>query len=424
MKKIFGSLFLAGFPLTFAAADVDIRQEPAVQAVAKALPTVVNISTDTVVRYRDPWSDWFEEFWGHERETHSLGSGVIVDGAGYVITNAHVVARAKKIHVRLANGTQYEGQLLRSDARDDLALLKIRAARALPHIELAGEKDIFLAETVIAVGNPFGLGSTVTKGILSAKNRKLVTGAGAKFDDILQTDAAVNPGNSGGPLIDLNGKLIGITTAIKSPTGSNIGIGFAIPAWRVAAMLTGLWLEAHVHETREGLVVSNVETDRPEARVGLAQGDRIIGVDGMTVSGATELYGHLFEKKEGDSVKLEVLRDGNHKWFEVRLAKVPQLLKPDGAKLAWQKLGLKLTETGGSLVLSEVDQNGPAAQAGIRGGLMLLGCGGQGVRTLDEVGAVLIQTQSGDRVELAVGRVSRQGLFVSQEVTQVHVSVR
>lgn len=420
-----------------APAEVNIAQDPVVQAVQKALPSVVNISTDIVVRYRDPFAEFFEEFWGREsapiqRETHSIGSGVIVDGSGLIMTNAHVVARATRIHVTLADGTPHQARLLISDPRNDLALLKIDPPQPLSSIELARAEELYLGETVIAVGNPFGLGHTVTKGILSAKDRKLVTEVGARFEDILQTDAAVNPGNSGGALIDLNAKLIGINTAIASPTRANVGIGFAIPSWRVEEMLTQwlrpevrrLWLGIGLQREGQKIIISAVEADSPAARAGLKPGDRIGAVDDGLVRTPLEFYRALLGKRPGDAVKLDLMRGGKRQEISLKLTEAPPPPKPDGGRLAWEKLGLRLREAQQTLVIEEVEPGGPASAANVPRGLILARVGGRPVQTLEELGAVLAGAQSGDALSLLVGRTTRRANFVSQVFNEVVLIVR
>ena len=226
----------------FAGETPDAANDPVVLAVQKVLPAVVNISTERLVQrqFSDPFDELFRQFFGQTRRpdvegVQSLGSGVIVDEDGWIMTNFHVVRRASKINVALADGAQYEARYVSGDEKNDLALLKIEAKKSLPFVEIASDKEPLLGETVIAVGNPFGLDHTVTKGIISAKNRKYNAGD-VTFEDILQTDAAINPGNSGGPLVNLRGQLVGINMAILSQAE---GIGFAIPAKRVASMLGG-----------------------------------------------------------------------------------------------------------------------------------------------------------------------------------------
>ena len=435
MKMIaFGVGCVFALTVRAAAGDVDVRQDPVVRAVDKTLPMVVNISTDIVVRYRDPWADMMEEFFGREipggprerqLERHSLGSGVIIDSAGYVLTNAHVVARATRIHVVLSDQSHVEGKLVATDSRNDLALVKIESPKSLPFIELVGEKDIALGETVIAIGNPFGLGHSVSQGILSARNRKMRMPTGATFDDILQTDAAVNPGNSGGPLIDINGKLLGIITAIQSPTRANVGIGFAIPAWRVTDWLEPesrkVWFGASVLQNAEGIFVSKIEPNGPAAQAGLRRGDRITKVGDTAINAAVKLYIALLEKKNGDTVKVTVDREGKAQTLSVALASTPTA---DANKMAWEKLGLRFAEANGNLAISEVEAESPAGKAKLQNELILVRIAGEQARSLDELADVLAKTKSGDRLAVALAKISRRGGFISQSIGEITLTVR
>src|SRR5258706_1719667 len=216
----------------------DAARDPVVLAVQKVVPAVVNISTERLVEreFNDPFEELFQQFFRQPRRpqvrgVQSLGSGVIVDEAGWIITNWHVVQRATKINVILADGSHYDAQYVSGDDKNDLALLRIQPKKPLAAVEIASEGETMLGETVVAIGNPFGFDHTVTKGVISAKDRSWPP-ENPQFEDVLQTDAAINPGNSGGPLINARGQLVGINMAILSQAQ---GIGFAIPARRVSA---------------------------------------------------------------------------------------------------------------------------------------------------------------------------------------------
>src|SRR5258705_373007 len=277
--------------LTGSLLGAEPAEDPVVLAVQKAFPAVVNVSTEQFVERlgRDPFEDLYRQFFGQSRGVQSLGSGVVVDSDGWLVTNYHVIQRASKITVTLTDGTAYEARFVSGDVTNDLALLKIDPQQPLPYIELATDRELMLGETVLAIGNPFGYDHTVTKGILSAKNRKYPPDD-PKFEDVLQTDAAINPGNSGGPLINTRGELVGINMAILSQAE---GIGFAIPAKRVAEMLS-TWFSpekrAHLalglRFAREAgkIVVADVKPDSPADKSGIKPHTVITAVDDQRVA--------------------------------------------------------------------------------------------------------------------------------------------
>jgi len=201
----------------------------------KTAPSVVNINTEQIIERRDPNEDFFREFFGqsspftYKQRVTSLGSGVIVDRRGYVLTNVHVIRGADRIQVKLSDGTSYQAVPVAGNTAQDLAIIKLQAKKNFPVAVLGDAGKVRVGSWAIAVGSPFGFSESVTVGVISAKGR-IITGKGQKFRDLLQTDASINPGNSGGPLLNLRGEVIGINQAIFSPSGvGNIGLGFAIP---------------------------------------------------------------------------------------------------------------------------------------------------------------------------------------------------
>jgi serine protease Do len=239
MKRIAALFLLVG---TAALAEVDPAHEPSVLAVAKAMPAVVNINTEGVIRrqVRDAADEFYNFFYGRMRpprvikqQVQSLGTGFIVDPSGYIVTNEHVITRANelKISVTTNDGKTYEARYITGEPESDLAFLKIEAAKPFPHIDLNDLSPNLLGQTVLVLGNPLGYGSSVARGILSAKNRTVEVG-GNEFRGLIQTDAAINPGNSGGPLVDLAGKLVGVSSVKMAFTPQGVptqGLGFAIP---------------------------------------------------------------------------------------------------------------------------------------------------------------------------------------------------
>ena len=440
-KRIF--CFVAALCVAGPGWAADPGDDPVVVAVQKVLPAVVNISTEQLMSRaaRDPFEDLFRQFFGQPRPQpdggQSLGSGVIVDEDGWLITNWHVVRRASKIHVTLADGTKAEAKCVSGEGDNDLALLKIETKKPLPYVELA-EREPLLAETVIAVGNPFGLGNTVTKGIISAKNRKYETG-GIAFEDILQTDAAINPGNSGGPLINTRGQLVGINMAILSQAE---GIGFAIPARRVAGLLATwlttekrarLWLGLRFARADERLIVADVQADSPAAKAGVAGKETVRTVDGEAFADVLRLQRHLLRKKAGDAVRFELERNGRPVAVTVRLAALPALSAPE---LFQKKFGLQVQEltadlaqalglpVAQGLLVVDVEAAGPAAKSGLQRGMLITHVAGEEVQLLDRLAEQLGDLKAGDKVGLAVLVMQRRGNLTLQQTGSVALTAR
>jgi serine protease Do len=330
-------LLLVGGARAGAPETEPMRRSRVVEAVERARPAVVNISTEQVVIQRplpvDPFFDeFFRDFFDSRprRSTRrSLGSGVIVRGDGTILTNEHVILRGGRIHVTLADGGEYEAKLVGRDPDADLAVLRIDAGR-VPYIALGSSGDLMIGETVIAIGNPFGLSHTVTTGVVSATKRTLQTG-GRTFTDFIQTDASINPGNSGGPLLNILGELIGINTAIY---GNAQGIGFAIPVDRVRRSLDSLvsgrrqpetdpnqlaWeqLGIQVRDDDRGLAVARVRDGSAADRVGVQRGDRLLGLDGDALDSLDTLGDRLRAAHGAPSVVLSIGR-GAHR-YDVQL---------------------------------------------------------------------------------------------------------
>ncbi len=425
-----------------ASAIAEETVDPVVQAVRKVLPAVVNISTERLVarRFRDPFEDFWEQFFGVPRRpdvrgAQSLGSGVIVDEDGWIVTNFHVVRRATQIHVVMSDATRYEAQYVSGDENNDLALLKIEPKRPLAYVEIAGVSEPQLGETVIAVGNPFGLEHTVTKGIISAKSRKYAAGD-VTFDDILQTDAAINPGNSGGPLINTHAELVGINMAILSEAQ---GIGFAIPAKRVANMLeqwfspekrARLWLGLRFARDDGKIIVTDVQPDSPAAKAGIGAHDVVVAVDGQEFSDVLRLQRYLIHKKAGDEVKFEL---AGHKIVAVKLIALPKLSVTD---LMWTKFGLRVQDLtpelaqamgfseARGLLVSDVEKSSPAAEAGFRQGMVITHIGGEPIESADRLAEQLADVQSGEAVSMAVIISERRGNVLLQQTTSATMKAR
>ncbi len=422
------------------------RRDATVIAVEKAYRTVVNISTERIVArsHRDPFEDFLYEFYGYRRAPktgikYNLGSGVIVEPGGYIVTNQHVVERASKITVTATDGTKYEGRYINGSAKNDLAALKIEPKSPLQAIELAADGDLLLGETVIALGDPYGLENTISRGVLSAKNRKAPWEGEVVFEDMLQTDAAINPGNSGGPLINLDGKLIGINTAMVAEAQ---GIGFAIPVKRVRQMLgemlslekgKGVWFGAQVTQRDGRIEIASVQKGSPAETASLRAGDVVQQVDGEPVRDVVEFHGKLLKKAAGQTTEISFARGGKQFKACVQLAAVPKVF---GFELAWQKLGLRLqpltreiadelgVAAGQGVVVVDVDLNGPSWDAGIRRGLVVARIGGMDVRGETELAAALAEAATGDAVTLTVYTSVRRGRYVIQNADNVRVKAR
>ncbi len=442
---------VAGAPASFA------------DLTAQLQPAVVNIATRQRVAVANanpfagtPFAELFNRRQGggsggngaqpQTREAQSLGSGFIISADGYVVTNNHVVspdARAtlEEITVTLPDGTEYEAELVGADAASDLAVLKIKANRTFPFVTFGDSSKARPGDWVVAIGNPFGLSGTVTSGIISAVYRN--TGQGGAYDRFLQTDASINRGNSGGPLFDMRGNVIGINNAIFSPSGGSVGIGFAIPSEIAAPIVEQLKNGREIQRgylgvglapidedfaaslglpKRRGELVQTVQDDSPAARAGLKPGDIVTKVNGKDVTADQSVSFLVANLEPGAQVPVELLRDGNRLALNVTLGKRPseaelqaqtQTFDPDAEEpmapgesdgTIEQKLGLQVipmtaaiarslgipADTQG-VVIAAVDPNADAARKGLRRGDIILSANYQAVASVE---ALLAQVQA------------------------------
>ncbi|HEY8019910.1 MAG TPA: trypsin-like peptidase domain-containing protein [Thermoanaerobaculia bacterium] len=383
------------------------RRTPVVVVAQRVSPAVVNVSAESIVREADPFFGGF--FGSRARKAQSLGSGFIVDPNGIVVTNAHVVAGASRIVVTTLDARELQASVLGSDSDADLAVLKV-SGKGLPAVPLGNSADLMIGETVVAIGNPFGLSHSVTSGVLSARGRTVPSEAGARvFTDFLQTDASINPGNSGGPLVNIEGQVIGINTAIVS--GAN-GIGFAIPADRARRVVqdllrfgelrplwTGLRLMTVDPElarrndlaTTHGALVDRVYPDSPAARAGFAKGDVIVAVQGRPVAAREDVTTALYSLPEGTPIALRVERGGRgSRPVELRLAPAapPRGL---GLQILEQRVGLAVEERGGGLEISRVAGGSSAARTGLESGDAILQANGRDVTTTAALGEEVLR---------------------------------
>ena len=333
-------------PVTAPVVTAQARPDSFTAVVDAARPAVVNISTLRGQRTgQDPVREFLERYFGEripEEPTQSLGSGVIIDPSGLVLTNNHVIEGARMIMVRLADEREIEAQVVGRDPRTDLALLRLRDRGEFPTARLGDSDAVRVGEWVVAIGNPFGLEQTVTAGIVSAKGR--VIGAGP-YDDFIQTDAAINPGNSGGPLLNTRGEVVGINSAIFSQTGGSVGIGFAIPINLAKDLIPQLkakgrvprgWLGVAIapvtpdlakklgRPSRDGALIAEVVPNGPAARAGIRTGDVIVNFQGRAIRRADELPRLTAKAEVGSEVELKLLRGGKEIAAKVKLGELPE----------------------------------------------------------------------------------------------------
>jgi len=370
------------------------RVTPVVTAVEKVRDGVVNISAEKIIKvHRDPFFDQFfyDFFEAPHRQRHrkqkNLGSGVIVRSNGYVVTNAHVVARGEKIRVILSDEREFPATIVGRDEDSDLAVLKIEA-EDLPTIGLAIDAPPLIGETVITIGNPFGFSHTVTTGVISATGRSLRT-SNRNYLDFIQTDASINPGNSGGPLLNIRGEWIGINTAIY---GAAQNIGFAIPADRAHRVVEQLiefgeirrgYVGMHLQELtpaladaleiphQRGVVVHSVDKQSPAEAAGIRRGDVLIGIEGKSPRDAVEFSERLARAHEGETLTVTVLRDAVPSQVAVNASATTDVVVQ---RTAGRRIGLQTGKPGsrGGLRIASVRERSPAAGVGIRAGDVLL----------------------------------------------------
>ncbi len=426
--------------------------------VKEAGPSVVYISTKKIIKQRqfspfgqnDPLRDFFERFYGdrlpREIPQSGLGTGFIIDKEGYILTNNHVVEMADEIKVTLKDESIFEAKIIGRDPETDIALIKIENAKNFSALKLGDSDSLEVGDWVVAIGNPYGLGHTVTAGIVSAKYRDNV-GIGT-FDNFIQTDASINPGNSGGPLMNINGEVIGINSAIYSQTGGSVGIGFAIPINMAKDLLPMLktgkivrgWLGIGVQEitddlkeqfkleSKNGALVSQVYPDSPSEKAGLKSGDVIVSFQGKEINDSKRLPYIVSSTPVGTDAEVVVIRKGEKKAFRVKLGERPlsdeismddqssqmdigmtiEALTPEKA----MRYGISDNE--GLLVL-DVAFNSPAAEAGLRQGDVILEVDRVKMTTENEFYTKLKGYKPGDKILLLVKR-GRSAIYTTLRI--------
>ena len=462
---ILGAILALGLSLVFSAAALAAPAPASFSGLAKRLlPTVVNISTSQTLKAPppsaalpklppgSPLEDMFKNFMGprgsQPRHVTSLGSGFIIDPSGYIITNNHVIP-SDSITVTTADGITLPARVVGRDPKTDLALLKVNPRKPLPATKLGDSDKAEVGDWVIAIGDPFGIGSTVTAGIISARNRNINSG---DYDDFIQTDAPINRGNSGGPLFDMNGNVIGVNSAIFSPTGGSVGIGFAIPSNLARQVIGQLrqfggtrrgWIGVKIQQvtpeiaegmglpSTRGALVTNVTGGGPGARAGLRNGDLITGFDGKAVGDERALPRIVADTPIGKTVSLDLLRRGQKQSLKItvqRLAEDGKAAKtakpappPAKSQSRLARLGLKLGPLdaaarakfkveGGvqGVLVTAVEEGSAAGEKNLRVGDVIVEISSQPVKTADEVSRrIEADAKAGKKVVLLL--ISREG---------------
>jgi serine protease Do len=378
------------------------------------------------------------------------GSGFIIDADGTIITNNHVVKDAKTVSVTLDDGTQLPAKVVGRDSRTDIAVLKVDAHKPLPYIQLGNSATVKPGQWVIAMGNPFGLGGSVTAGIVSASGRDI--GAGP-YDQFIQVDAPINQGNSGGPLFTQDGKVIGMNTAILSPSGGSIGIGFAIPSDMIRTVVAQLETSGHVTRgyigveaqqvsatmatamhvsENSGALIAGVQSDAPAAHAGLEPGDVITSVNGQAVKNPRDLAVDIAAVKPGDEANLQVVHNGDSKSVSVKVGTMPneQTASTEQGQDHKARIGLSLAplspDLSGQLdvpdgtkgaVVRGVEPGSPAEQAGLQAGDVIVGVGGKKVTSPSEAASAIRGAAKDHAVALRIIR-DGEALFVGVNLDQ------
>jgi serine protease Do len=432
----------------------------------RLLPAVVNISTTQVVRERQPvmpdmpefppgspFEEFFRDFFERQlrpdapRRQTSLGSGFVIDPSGYIVTNNHVIGEADEVTVTLDDGTRLEAEIVGRDAKTDLVLLKVKSEEPLPFVKFGDSDATRVGDWIMVIGNPFNLGVTVTAGIISAHHRDIRAGP---YDDFIQTDASINKGNSGGPMFDMNGDVIGINTAIFSPTGVNIGVGFAIPSNLAQPVIGQLrefgrtrrgWLGVRIQavtdeiaeslglEEPRGALVAKVNEGQPAAKAGMEAGDVILEFDGRPVDDSRALQRIVADTAIGKTAKVTVWRNEREVTLDVvtgeleKFEEVAEAEQPAEAVVAerTKMLGLTLStvtpelrqrynigEDVEGVLITDVTAASDAAEKGLRAGDVIIEVGQEQVSTPTDVEDKIAGARDAGRKSVLL-LVERQG---------------
>ena len=454
----------------------------AFSAIAKEMePAVVNINTESTVKQnsrsrgrrrgqtpddQDPFQDFFDRFFGGQgggegspfggspegMRERSLGSGVIVDPKGYILTNQHVVERADRIQVKLMDdppGVKHIAKLIGSDSETDLAVIKIESDRPLPYAKLGNSDSLNVGDWVLAIGSPFGLEESVTAGIISSQKRTIDNRR--QFQNFLQTDAAINPGNSGGPLVNMNGEVIGVNTAIYTQSAGYQGVGFAMPSNIVAKVYNDLIGPEHkvtrgsigvtfnaeaspaiarVYGVKNGVTVSDVTSGGPAEQAGIKPGDTITSVEGKPIKDGDELVGEISARKPGSKVKLGFMREGKQqeasvtvgdraKLYASRLGGEEEDNTPDAQPVEGklgitvrpltQELSDRLNVPRKGVIIQEVKPGSFGEDINLQRGDIILEINRQPVNTEEDFRKIQSQLKTGQDVAMLVRQAGRNG---------------
>lgn len=459
-----------GAPLSFA--DLIEKVSPAVVSV--------NVVSEREVSSMGNMEEFFDRFRGlpgfddymqerqeedqedepRTREARSLGSGFFISDEGYIVTNNHVVQDATEIEVVLEDGRELEAELIGTDPQTDLAVIKVTDPGQYPYVEFETDTQLRRGDWVVALGNPFGLGGTATAGILSADGREL--GGDSPYTDFLQIDAAINRGNSGGPTFDLQGRVVGVNTAIFSPTGGSVGIGFAIPAELAVEVTNALikdgkvsrgWLGVTIQDVTEdmaeaqglaearGAIIADVNDQSPARKAGLKRGDVILSVNGRDATDATSVTRMVGKLLAGSENDFTVLRNGKRQQVSVTVGERPANpgeLLPSGANrpgssegdtqkgplgvslrpldsAARMAMGLDADEAG--LIVGDLESDSPLREIGVRPGMAILSAGGVALNSVEDLEAAIadVTAKGRDKLLLAV-RNGQRTMFVTADI--------
>ena len=458
------AIFFAVFALTGHVSETKAAAAPSVAQLVpgsfsdiakKARPSVVNISTTQVIKSwpygqmpfqspfgdNDPFGDFFDRFFGERMprgdfRTTSLGSGFIIDKEGHILTNNHMVESADDVKVIFSDKREFKAEIIGRDPKSDVALIKIDGAKDLEPLTLGDSEKMEVGDWVVAIGNPYGLENTVTAGIVSAKYRQIGT---SSYDNYIQTDASINRGNSGGPLLNTQGEVIGINTAIFSQTGGSIGIGFAIPINTVKDLLPQLkkgkvvraWLGVIIQSITQdlkdalnlkdikGALVSDVTEDGPAEKAGFKRGDVIIAFDGKDINESNDLPNIVSKMPVGKKVDVDILRDGKKMTLQAKLGELPEEEEPAIAgreTLSGLSLGMSVQEltpelarrygvsdTSG-LIIVQVDSNSAAYEARLRAGDVIIEVDREQMKDIKQFNRKIERYKAGDIILFVVKR--------------------
>jgi serine protease Do len=463
MKKIgiiAGTSFLAGaifFALSFGFLQKAVNDQPVLsQAVAKAeslsspvvassfvaivkkvKPAVVKVISESIVQSRSMFGDdFFDQFFNvpqRQERRSGEGSGFFISADGYILTNNHVVRDAVKVKIFNIDKQEFTAKIIGTDPKTDLALLKINA-KNVPYLELGDSSAVEVGEWVLAIGNPFGQDLTVTSGIISAKGRQLGM---ATYEDFLQTDAAINMGNSGGPLINMKGEAIGINSTILTPSAGNIGIGFAIPTNMAQKVVSDLkskgkvvrgWFGIQIQDITEsdakdldlaagGALVARVEDNSPAQKAGLKRYDLIIAINGKAVKSSSGLQMEIANSAPGDEIEVTIFRNREKMNLKIKVSEAPDSLKEQAvAESKSLNLGMVLVKntpalareyelkTAKGLVIENVDRDGAAAENGLKPGDVILAVNRSEIDSVEQFKRILASRRAGSMILLLINR--------------------